>query len=172
MRFEQKRFLLSKECFRPSSEAFLLFALSTRGGYNFRPMASIDAEVVKHALQVARDHGFAEVELANGQAHFRATLEKVAKKKSAPSPAGSASSSAPGAPEFQSIRANHVGYFRAEDSQLVVGNRVTKGEVIGSIATLGLANELEASVTGEIVEVMVGEGDPVQFGQVLAKVKP
>lgn len=132
-------------------------------------MASIDAEVVKHALQVARDHGFAEVELANGEAQFRASLEPFARRKPIPSP-GSPSSS--DTPELALIRATHVGYYRGDDSRLVIGNSIAKGEVIASIATLGLANEIESAVAGEVVEVLVSEGEPVQFGQILAKVKP
>ena len=34
-----------------------------------------------------------------------------------------------------------------------------------------IANDVEASVGGEVVEVLVEDGQAVEFGQVLAKVK-
>ena len=35
-----------------------------------------------------------------------------------------------------------------------------------------LMNELEAEVGGEVVEILVDNGTPVEFGQVLMRVKP
>jgi hypothetical protein len=38
-------------------------------------MARLEPELVNHALKVARQHGFAEVEVEVGDAAFRAKLE-------------------------------------------------------------------------------------------------
>lgn len=134
-------------------------------------MASIDAEVVKHALQVARDHGFAEVELANGETQFRASLEVIPRKR--PRPEATDSDDVAGEETtLLPLKSSYVGYLRLDGGKLEVGQVIAKGDVVASVATLGLANELESSVTGEIVEVFVMDGDPVQFGQVLAQVKP
>ena len=35
-----------------------------------------------------------------------------------------------------------------------------------------LMNELEAEVSGQIVEILVQNGEPVEFGQVLMRVDP
>jgi len=35
-----------------------------------------------------------------------------------------------------------------------------------------LMNELEAEVSGEIVEILVGNAQPVEFGQPLMRVRP
>jgi acetyl-CoA carboxylase biotin carboxyl carrier protein len=35
-----------------------------------------------------------------------------------------------------------------------------------------LMNELEAEAAGEVVEILVDNGTPVEFGQVLMRVKP
>jgi acetyl-CoA carboxylase biotin carboxyl carrier protein len=133
-------------------------------------MASIDAEVVKHALKVAREHGYAELELANGEAWFRATLEPGPKKQR-PAPVASADGESE-AENVLSIKANHVGYFREGEGKLSIGEAVLKGDVVASIAALGLANDVETTVSGTIVEVLVKDGDAVQFGQVIAHVKP
>lgn len=134
-------------------------------------MASIDAEVVKHALQVARDHGFAEVELANGEAQFRASLEPATRSKIQATGVVDESDFPPET-SLLSIKATHVGYFREDEGKLEVGYHVAKGDVVASISTLGLANDVESTVAGEIVEVLVKDGDAVEFGQAIARVKP
>jgi acetyl-CoA carboxylase biotin carboxyl carrier protein len=65
-----------------------------------------------------------------------------------------------------------VGYYRADGAKLEVGQTIEKGDVVATIAALGLANDLESPVSGVVTEVLAKEGDPVQYGQVLAKVKP
>jgi acetyl-CoA carboxylase biotin carboxyl carrier protein len=35
-----------------------------------------------------------------------------------------------------------------------------------------LMNELEAEIGGEVVEILVENGTPVEFGQVLMRIKP
>jgi hypothetical protein len=46
-------------------------------------MAHLETELVRHALSVARQHGFAEVELAIGDESFSARLEPLPKKSRA-----------------------------------------------------------------------------------------
>lgn len=133
-------------------------------------MASIDADVVKHALRVARENGFAEVEIANGEAQFKAALEPGPKVKKIPPAVASAPDAA--TPGDLVIRANHVGYLKVDSDKLKVGAKVSKGDVVASIATLGLANDVESAVEGEIVEVLLADGDPLQYGQPIAKVRP
>lgn len=134
-------------------------------------MASIDADVVKHALTVARENGYAEVEIVSGEARFSASLEPAPRKKK-PAPVIDPATGEVVVPEVLSIKATHVGYFRADGGKLTVGQTVAKGDAVASIATLGLANDIESTVSGEITEVFVKDGDPVQFGQVIAQVKP
>lgn len=53
-----------------------------------------------------------------------------------------------------------------------VGDHVQAGSVLCIIEAMKLMNELEAEVTGEIVEILVNNSDPVEFGQPLMRVKP
>lgn len=39
--------------------------------------------------------------------------------------------------------------------------------IIGTIVALELANEIRMPVTGRIEEVLVADGDPVEYGQTL-----
>ncbi|MEM9904553.1 MAG: acetyl-CoA carboxylase biotin carboxyl carrier protein [Cyanobacteria bacterium P01_D01_bin.44] len=52
------------------------------------------------------------------------------------------------------------------------GDRIQTGQTICIIEAMKLMNELEAEVTGEIVEILVENAEPVEFGQLLMRVKP
>lgn len=131
-------------------------------------MAELDLDIVRHALGVARRNGFAEVELAVGDSSFHARLD--------PMPAGSPkpvdTNEAPAEPVVIDVKAPMVGYARDGKVPLTVGQEIQKGQVVAMIEALGLANDVEAPASGEIVEVLVAAGEPVQYGQVIARVRP
>jgi acetyl-CoA carboxylase biotin carboxyl carrier protein len=52
-----------------------------------------------------------------------------------------------------------------------VGGRINAGQPICILEAMKLMNELEAEVGGEVVEILVENGTPVEFGQVLMRVK-
>ena len=53
-----------------------------------------------------------------------------------------------------------------------VGDRVSTGQAVCIIEAMKLMNELEAEVSGEIVEILVNNAEPVEFGQALMLVRP
>jgi acetyl-CoA carboxylase biotin carboxyl carrier protein len=53
-----------------------------------------------------------------------------------------------------------------------VGSRIQKGQVVCIIEAMKVMNEIEAEVSGEIVEVLVQNGQPVEYGQPLMRVNP
>src|SRR5262249_21057363 len=53
-----------------------------------------------------------------------------------------------------------------------VGAAVKKGQVLCIIEAMKLMNEIEADEPGKITEVLVENGQPVEFGQPLFRVEP
>lgn len=53
-----------------------------------------------------------------------------------------------------------------------VGSRISTGQTVCILEAMKLMNELETEVSGEVVEILVENGTPVEFGQVLMRVKP
>jgi acetyl-CoA carboxylase biotin carboxyl carrier protein len=53
-----------------------------------------------------------------------------------------------------------------------VGERISAGQTVCIIEAMKLMNELEAEVSGEVVEILVNNAEPVEFGQTLMLVKP
>lgn len=52
------------------------------------------------------------------------------------------------------------------------GDRVRIGQTVCIIEAMKLMNEIEAEVAGEIVEILLSNGDPVEYGQILMRVNP
>ena len=52
------------------------------------------------------------------------------------------------------------------------GERIEKGDTVCIIEAMKLMNDIEAEVAGEVVEILVENGDPVEYGQVLMRVDP
>ncbi|MCP3762186.1 acetyl-CoA carboxylase biotin carboxyl carrier protein [Domibacillus sp. A3M-37] len=65
-------------------------------------------------------------------------------------------------------------YARAnedEDPFVQAGDAVEKGQVVCIVEAMKLFNEVQADMDGEIVEVLVQDGDVVEYGQPLFKLK-
>ncbi len=66
------------------------------------------------------------------------------------------------------VKAAVVGYFRNPSENLRVGAVVDRDAPLGEIETLGLSNPVTAPSRGRVREVHIEEGQPVQYGQVIA----
>ena len=80
-------------------------------------------------------------------------------------------------PSLVEITAPMVGtFYRApapEEAMFVeVGDRIQTGQTVCIIEAMKLMNELEAEVSGEIVDILVENAEPVEFGQALMRVRP
>jgi len=53
-----------------------------------------------------------------------------------------------------------------------VGDQVKVGQVLCIIEAMKLMNEIEAEVAGTVVEILVRNADPVEYGQVLMRIAP
>ncbi|WP_338864202.1 acetyl-CoA carboxylase biotin carboxyl carrier protein [Myxococcus stipitatus] len=53
-----------------------------------------------------------------------------------------------------------------------VGSVVKKGQVLCIIEAMKLMNEIESEVSGRVVEILVENGRPVEFGQALFRIEP
>ncbi|MFQ5877872.1 MAG: acetyl-CoA carboxylase biotin carboxyl carrier protein [Acidobacteriota bacterium] len=52
-----------------------------------------------------------------------------------------------------------------------VGDRVSKGQVLCIVEAMKLMNEIESDCDGQVVEILVTNGQPVEFGESLFKVR-
>jgi len=59
----------------------------------------------------------------------------------------------------------------AEPPFIEVGTKVNEDTVIGIIEVMKLMNSVRAGVKGEVVEVLVENGAPVEYGEILLRVR-
>jgi acetyl-CoA carboxylase biotin carboxyl carrier protein len=101
-----------------------------------------------------------------------AALPEAAPSAPSPPPAAAASRS-----DLQAITAPMVGTFYrspapGEDPFVDLGTRIKAGQTVCILEAMKLMNELESEVAGEVVEILVENGTPVEFGQVLMRIRP
>ena len=82
----------------------------------------------------------------------------------------------PEAKEYKTIKSPMVGTFYSKasptaKSYVEVGSKVKKGDIVCIIEAMKLMNEIEADVDGEIAEICVNDGETVDYGKVLFKIK-
>ena len=83
----------------------------------------------------------------------------------------------PGRTDLTDITSPMVGtFYRAaapgEEPFVEVGNSIKVGQTICILEAMKLMNEIESEFNAEIIEILVENGTPVEFGQVLMRVKP
>jgi acetyl-CoA carboxylase biotin carboxyl carrier protein len=99
---------------------------------------------------------------------------QVAKPAEAPKAAAVSEGNIEG---LHKITSPMVGTFYASPSPDVApyikaGEKVTSDSVVCIVEAMKLFNEIEAEVSGEVVEVLVKDGELVEYGQPLFLVKP
>ena len=82
----------------------------------------------------------------------------------------------PGRSDLTDVTSPMVGtFYRAaapgEDPFVELGSKINIGQTICILEAMKLMNEIESEFNAEIVEILVENGTPVEFGQVLMRVK-
>ena len=143
---------------------------------------------LKTLIDLVSESGIAELEITEGEGKvrivkFSQALQPVAYAPAtgqyAPAPAGAegvASAAAvapvPAAVVGHTVKAPMVGtFYRAPNpnspSFVEVGQTVKEGEPLCIIEAMKLLNEIEADKSGVIKEILVQNGEPVEYGQPL-----
>jgi len=97
-----------------------------------------------------------------------------------PVPAGApAAAVAPAAPaqRFHEIKAPLVGtFYRAPSPEAPpfteTGKTVRAGQVLCIVEAMKLMNEIESDVDGVVEEILVSNGQPVEYGEILFRIRP
>jgi acetyl-CoA carboxylase biotin carboxyl carrier protein len=67
-------------------------------------------------------------------------------------------------------------FFRAArpgaDPYIQVGSKITPDSIIGIIEVMKFMNAVPAGISGEVVEILAPDGQLVEFGQALLRVRP
>jgi acetyl-CoA carboxylase biotin carboxyl carrier protein len=144
----------------------------------------LDLEAVRELARIAAEFDLSEVETdPSGRIRVARRAEIVA-ATAAPPPAASATGSLslmPPAPEKAEDRGTMITspfvgtFYRAptpEGAPFVdAGQTVHKGQVVCIVEAMKLMNEIESDVDGKVLEVLVGNGEHVEYGQPLFRIE-
>lgn len=144
----------------------------------------MDLRKLKTLIDLVADSGIAELEITEGEGKVRIVKfsqsvqtvayapEPVAASVQAAPAAASAAPAAPAQPAGHAVKAPMVGTFYRSPNPgaapfVEVGQTVKEGQPLCIIEAMKLLNEIEADKSGVIKEILVENGEPVEYGQPL-----
>lgn len=136
----------------------------------------VDEALVRKLADLLQQTGLTEIEYENGPQRIRVNRQSVAAMAAAPTPAPAAPAAAPpapaGGPPSGALTSPMVGtaYISPEPGAepfVKVGDRVIKGQTVLIIEAMKVMNPIPAVAAGTVREIMVGDGRPVEYGEVL-----
>jgi acetyl-CoA carboxylase biotin carboxyl carrier protein len=144
--------------------------------------AGIDTKLIRKLADILNSTGLTEIEVEQGALRI-----KVAKQgapmvsapvsapvyAAAPAPAAPALSvAAPAAAKGDPVKSPMVGtvYLRPQpgaDPFIKVGDKVSAGQTLLIVEAMKTMNPIPAPRAGTVVEIVAGDSEPVEFGEVL-----
>ena len=151
----------------------------------------MDLRKIKKLIDLLEESNLAELEIREGEETVRlsripkgtvttaapaASSHQVRVDSSHPEPASSTGSSATPAnnektqPEGHVVTAPMVGTFYVSSNPesppfVKVGQAVKVGDTLGIIEAMKMFNQIESDVSGTVLAVLVGNGQPVEFDE-------
>ena len=134
----------------------------------------IDMDAIAHLADLVAQKDLGEITITDGSK----TITVKGKKSLPPMPVGmpavpsAAAPAAPAKPEGNVVKAPLVGTYYAAPSPdqkpfVQVGDTVKKGDVILIIESMKLMNEVQSDFDGVVKEILVQNGDGVEYDQPL-----
>jgi len=139
---------------------------------------SVDGELVRALARLLEETGLTEIEYAVGDRRIRVARGGVPAPltfPSAPAPEPVASGPSPAVAPVEhpgAIKAPMVGttYIAPQPDQppfVKLGDKVEAGQVVLIIEAMKVMNQIRTPHAGRVAEILVADGAPVEYGQVL-----
>ena len=149
------------------------------------PASVISIEHLQRLVRLLDRSDVSELELKRADGGTRLVLRKAKAPENIGQPGGTImspafmqsavdmqlpASTATATESKHTITAHLVGIFHAwakprGGTLVAVGDRIKVGQLIATIESLNVINEVESTVAGHVVEILVQEGQPVEYGQ-------
>lgn len=152
-----------------------------------RDLLNVDTVLIEKLAELLQRTGLTEIELSEGEARIRvakqpapiaanATLQPMAAMAPPPAPAAAEVVS----PQAASADADHPGGVRAPmvgtayltpepgaDPFVSVGSEIQEGQTLLIVEAMKVMNPIRAPKSGRVASVMVANGDPVEYDELL-----
>jgi acetyl-CoA carboxylase biotin carboxyl carrier protein len=145
------------------------------------PNSPVDTELVEALAKILTRLGLSEIEIANGETKIRVARQIAAGAAHAPAGAAAAPAAAPAAGAKAAaaesdapgaVKSPMVGtaYLRASPEAppfVEIGSVVKAGDKLLLVEAMKTFNEIVAPVSGTVTSILVEDGQPVEYGQLL-----
>jgi acetyl-CoA carboxylase biotin carboxyl carrier protein len=144
------------------------------------PPFDIDPEAIRKLAELMTETGLSEIELAEGDRRVRVSRSVTAAAAPAVHFAAPAAAAPAAAPAADANPASHPGavispmvgtaYLQAEPGAppfAALGSQVRVGDTLLIIEAMKVMNPIKASKGGTLKEVLVSDGQPVEYGEPL-----
>ena len=141
----------------------------------------MDLKLVKDLIEMVNKSSLASLEVEDKEIRVRLENQTGIVVKAAPiAQAVQAVEEVTEAPvedttNYKYIKSPIVGTFHTAEKvgkdAINAGDKITKGMVVCAVEAMKLMNTIESEFDGEFVELMAAEGDLVEYGQPLIKLK-
>lgn len=136
-------------------------------------------EEIKKLVKLLKDEDLAVLSVSDNDTHIHIEQKDGGAVAGESTPAAAQ----PAEPEEKSsglieITAGQIGTFynqkdeNSEETFVSEGDKISKGNQIGFIEAMKVFNDVKSDVSGTIEEIVVSNGDAVEFGDVLIRVRP
>ncbi|MCA3270243.1 MAG: acetyl-CoA carboxylase biotin carboxyl carrier protein [Thalassospira sp.] len=140
---------------------------------------SVDDKLVKHLARLLDDTGLTEIEVADGSFRIRvarqsgsvvhtAAIAPTVQAASAAAPVKAANSDAITSPM---VGNTYLSPRPGAAAFITVGARVEKGQTLLIIEAMKVMNPIPSPRAGVVKEILVTDGQPVEFGEALVVVE-
>jgi len=145
----------------------------------------MDIRKVKKLMELLEQSGMSEIEIKEGEESVKISRYGNAPLMTPTTPQQPAAMVTPSQVESTTTAANKgaeasgdlisspmVGTYYSAPSPsakpfVTVGQHVNKGDTVGIIEAMKIMNQIEADHSGTVVEILVKDGEAVEFGQAL-----
>jgi acetyl-CoA carboxylase biotin carboxyl carrier protein len=141
----------------------------------------MDIRKIKKLIELLEESGIAELEIKEGEESVRISRQPIgyAQPMAAPVPmaaplqAAPTAAAAPAPVEFgHQVKSPMVGTFYNKASPtsapfVTQGQQVSAGDTLCIIEAMKMMNQIEADKSGKISAILVEDGSPIEFDQVL-----
>lgn len=140
----------------------------------------MDFKEIKKLVKLLKEEDLAVLSISDDDTHIHIE-QKGAAVSAEPLPQGDAVSPAvqnEASSGLVEITAGQIGTFynqkdeNSEETFVSVGDKIKKGDQVGFIEAMKVFNDVKSNVAGVVEEITVANGDAVEFGGVLIRVRP
>ena len=132
----------------------------------------MNLEFIQKLADLVADKNLGEITVQNGDS----TITVKGKKAAAQTVVENLPIAAAAAPAGKFVKAPIVGTFYAASAPdqppfVKVGDQIKKGDVLFIIESMKLMNEVQSEIEGTVAEILVGNGEAVEYDQPILRVE-